>query len=501
MLKTISQPLLIASALFFSALIALISPIFGLATLLALIIFYFILKNPLNGILFLAVYLPLETFLLKFVSGSIGTLVKIFSDGLVVFIFIYVLFLALTKNKKIHWPKNIINWFIAGFIFIWLISTLVNQVEIMTAFSGLRQLLRYVLIFYSLILLGVQEKFVKKFLIICFSVLVLESTLGLMQLILPNSFSYFLVPSATQTSYGSIISETGNIGWDITQRISGTFGRYDKLGIFLSFFLAIGLSLFYTFKNKDKNIKEILFFLLAIGSLALIFTFSRLSWLGFIVALILIGWLWQKDKKIKTIFLSGLAILIIYLFGFLIISGFKISSYEENQSQFNLATRILQTFSKYELQNSYYGFGRIFFWINTPKVVVASSPIVGVGPGLYGSGTATSLQNRQVYNRLGLPFGIQDRMGQIDSNWMSLWGEYGTLGLITFILIFVSLFFQSKKIFKNSADNSLIKALALGFMALCIIYPLQAFLGPYFEVRTIAFYFWSVAGIIIGYKK
>jgi|GEM_PF-2728893 len=500
MFKNTNRVILVASIILCAIIIALFSPFLGLATIAGLIILFFTLKNPLNGVIFLAVYLPLETFLLKFVSGSIGTLVKIFSDGLVVFIFIYVLFLALKKNKKIHWPKNLLNWLIAAFILIWLISTLVNQVEIMTAFSGLRQLLRYVLIFYSLILLGVENKFIKKFLIVCFSIFALQSALGLMQLILPDSFSYFLVPSATQTSYGSIISETGNIGWDITQRISGTFGRYDKLGIFLSFFLAIGLSLFYTFKNKDKNIKEILFFLLAIGSLALIFTFSRLSWLGFIVALILIGWLWQKDKKIKTIFLSGLAILIIYLFGFLIISGFKISSYEENQSQFNLATRILQTFSKYELQNSYYGFGRIFFWINTPKVVVASSPIVGVGPGLYGSGTATSLQNRQVYNRLGLPFGIQDNMGQIDNNWLSLWGEYGTLGLITFILIFVSLFFQSKKIYQQ-INEPLIKGLALGFMALCIIFPLQAFFGPYFEVRTIAFYFWAVAGIIIGYKK
>lgn len=510
MFKDTTDIILTALAVVFALIIAFISPFLGLATMAGLIILYFVFRNPLNGIIFLAAYLPFETFLLKFVSGTTGTLVKIFSDALVVLIFFYTIFYIKHRKQKIIWPKNILNWLFLAFIIVWLISALVNHVDLLTSFSSLRQLLRYVLIFYTIIFLNVKENFVRRFLTICLSVLIIQAVLGLLQPILPTSYSYLLVPSSTQTNYGAIISESGTAGWDITQRISGTFGRYDKFGLFLSFFLTLSLGLYYAFKkspyskNETTNqnflfTNQFLLLILSLGSLALIFTFSRMSWLGFLISVLLIGWLWQKDKKIKIFFISGLSLLIVYLATFLIISGFKISSYEETQSQLNFTTRILQTFSKYELENSYYGFGRIFFWINTPKIVVGSSPIIGVGPGLYGSGTTSSLQNHTVYNRLGLPFGIQDRMGQIDNNWLSLWGEYGTLGLLIFLSIFVAIFWQAKFVYKNSSP--LIQGLSLGLMAICIVYPLQAFFGPYFEVRTIAFYFWSLAGIIISYKK
>jgi len=498
----LKQEKLILSALIIliSFIIAIVSPLSGLAVLTSLIILYFTLKNPLNGILFLSFYLPFEPLVLKFITGPIVTYAKIASDALVVFIFLYAIILKLLNRKKNPWQKNIIHYLILFFILIWAISTLFNQVDFIIAFSSIRQLLRYVLVFYTILILGCEEKFIKKFLYICFAVLILESFIGLLQLVMPPSFSQFLTPQATSATYSNTIIETGSLGWNIMERIAGTFGRYDRFGIFLSCFLIIALGLYYIFKRQNKR-NFLLPPVFLLGLLALIFTFSRLSWLGFLIGLFLIGALWLKNKKVKLGFAIGISLLIIYLASFLILTGFKISSYEETQSKLNLTTRILQTFSYYEWENSYYGFGRIFFWINTPKIVVASSPIIGVGPGLYGSGTASIFQNRQVYNRLGLPFGIQDRMGQIDNNWFSIWGEYGTLDLFIFLIIFITLFLQTKKIYLNKNTKPLLKGLTLGFMALCIVYPLQSFFGPYFEIRTISFYFWTVAGLIIVHKK
>lgn len=479
-----------------SVAIAFISPFASLAVLLGLLVLYFSFRNPQNGILFMAFYLPFEPLVLKFISGPLITYVKIASDALIILIFLSVAIQYLAGKKKFVWQKNALNWLIAFFAIIWLASVIYNQVDFASAFSSLRQLFRYVLIFYLLFYLGAEEKFVKKFIYVCFAVFAFQAIIGLAQLVLPPSFSYFLAPASTQTIYSNAVIETGNFGWNVTERIAGTFGRYDRFGIFLSFFLVIGLGLYYILKRQKQP--NFLLPILFIGSLALIFTFSRLSWAGLILGLILIGWLWQKDKKIKIGILAGISIFIIYMVIFLALTGFKISSYEENPAHINFATRILQTFSYYEWENSYYGFGRVFFWINTAKIVVASSPFIGVGPGLYGSGTAAAFQNHQVYDRLGLPFGIQDRMGQIDNNWFSIWGEYGTLGLIIFLAIFISLFFQTKEKYLISKSNPYIKGLALGFMAICLIYPLQAFFGPYFEIRTISFYFWTVAGLILG---
>jgi len=47
-------------------------------------------------------------------------------------------------------------------------------------------------------------------------------------------------------------------------------------------------------------------------------------------------------------------------------------------------------------------FGRIYWWINTPLVVVRSSPFFGVGPGQFGGGAAAALHNTTAYRQARL---------------------------------------------------------------------------------------------------
>lgn len=475
-----------------ASIISFTNPFIAFILLAGLFILAISFKNPLNGVLFLAFYLPFEPFFLKFVPDNIYLYANFFSDGLIIFLFISLFLKYLTKEQNIKYRKTPINYLIVSFFLVWLTSTLYNQVDFIVAVSSLRQLLRYALVYYLIIYAGFNQKFIRYFLYICLGVLLLQSLLGLSQLFLPESFSNLLTPNTTQRTFSSFVQETGNFGWNPAQRISGTFGRYDKLGIFLSFFLILLTTLAYHL----KKIKHFTWPLFITGSLALIFTFSRLSWAGFIIGILLIGWLWKKDKKVKFTFITITTSLIIFFLAYLSLTGFNIKTYQESQTSLNLPNRVLQTFSKYEMQNSYYGYGRIFFWINTPTRVVASSPIFGVGPGMYGSGTAAAFQIKETYNRLGLPFGVQNRIGQIDNNWLSLWGEYGTLGLIIWLILFIALFKQGKTIYKNSLDP-LHKSLGLALMAISITYPLQNFFGPYFEIRTISFYFWTLSAIVI----
>ncbi|MFH1610742.1 MAG: O-antigen ligase family protein, partial [Patescibacteria group bacterium] len=470
-----------------------------------LLVLYFSLKNPLNGVLFLAVYLPFETFLLKFVPEEIYVFARFAGEGLIVLMVLLLCFQYLTGIRKFKYRKSGIDLIVILFLVIGLISIFYNSVELSVGLLSLRQLLRYALVFYLIIYLGADKKFVRKFVIVMAVVLVVQAGIGLSQLILPQSYSNFLLPSSSEISVGGASLDTGSIGWDASQRVSGTFGRYDKLGIFLSFFLILAIGIFYSKHStlvilnlfQDKILWSGIFL---IGLLALIFTFSRLSWLGLILGLIWIGIILKKDKKIIVGFIFVIFILIIYFGIYIISTGFNLQRYEETPSSLSLPKRVLQSFSKYELQNSYYGYGRIFFWVNTPLRVVKYSPLIGVGPGTYGSGVAASLNQYQIYEKFGMPFGVQDRYGQIDNNWMSLWGEYGTIGLLLWLGLFFMLYRETRKIYLNSKDN-LTKGLTLGFMGILIIYPLQSFFGPYFEVRTISFYFWTTAGILIGFRK
>jgi hypothetical protein len=204
--------------------------------------------------------------------------------------------------------------------------------------------------------------------------------------------------------------------------------------------------------------------------------------------------IFKKDKKI------AIALLIIVSFIGLYYTYSRIPIKKlEDAPRMTIMERFFEMFSPKSLRGSYTGQGRLYFIIQTPKKVVKNYPLFGVGPGRYGGGVASALKNKEVYDQLGLPFGIQGKGGQIDNNWMSLWGETGTLGLACFIWMIVSLFLAARQVYRESKD-SFFSGLGLGYMGCVIAVIIQAFLGTYFEVRTLALYFWLFGGIIC-YQK
>ena len=133
--------------------------------------------------------------------------------------------------------------------------------------------------------------------------------------------------------------------------------------------------------------------------------------------------------------------------------------------------------------------------IQTPLKVVSAYPLFGAGPGQYGGGAAAALHNTEIYETVGLPFGIYGTTGQIDNNWMSLWGETGTLGLILYVWMMIALSIFSLRVYRIS-QSKFTKGLALGFLGGLLAVCFQAFLGTYFEVRTLGLYLWLIAGLV-----
>jgi O-antigen ligase len=116
---------------------------------------------------------------------------------------------------------------------------------------------------------------------------------------------------------------------------------------------------------------------------------------------------------------------------------------------------------------------------------------------MYGGGTAAALANTQVYDELSLPFGVYGTDGYIDNNWMSLWGEVGTLGLAMYLWLYIALFVACLVVYRDSEDKDT-RALALGVCAAMIAVGLNAFLATFLEVRTLAPYLWTMAGVVIA---
>ena len=322
-----------------------------------------------------------------------------------------------------------------------------------------------------------------------FIVVIISSIIGISQAFIGAPLDEFLLPSEART-FGDITLTAGvQQFWDPGSRVFATFGRYDRLGNFLYFFLLIATGFLYErFIRKGK--KQLLP-LFALGLPALLLTFSRSSWFAFLLGFLFIGIAIKKDKRVLAVFATFLIVVSSYL----ALSGLQVRFITESPGQ-TVVERFYESFSYSRWRGEYYGLGRLFWLVQTPTTVIPASPIFGFGPGQYGGGVVAALQNSEVYEELGLPFGVFGTEGFIDNNWFSLWGETGTLGMLFYLWIYLALFVFAIRLYLTSKDATT-RAIAIGFAAALIGIAFNAFLSTLLEIRTLAFYLWMYAGFII----
>ncbi|MFH0856528.1 MAG: O-antigen ligase family protein, partial [bacterium] len=478
-----------AGLLLLSAILAFFSPGFSLALIFALTLIVISMKRTEIGIYFLAVYIVCEPFLLKFTSDEMYPFLKYSTEAIIFILFFITLWKYLYREgfKYIKTPADIP---LAVFILITAVSALINLENPLYWLLGIRQIFRYGLLYYTIIYGKFSKKIIKNLVWLIFAILLIESSIGMAQAIIGRTADEFLLPGEKR-EFASIVSPDYVYKfWSSGQRVFATMGRYDRLGIFICMSVILSAGLFYEKKEKKKMMIVMILFPIP----ALILTYSRMSWLGLIIALLFMNIIIRWDKK----FIIATAILIFVFAGYLLFysQANELDLYRiSDKPRMAFAERFLALFSISELNDSYNGYGRLYFAVNTPLKVVKKYPFFGAGLGQYGSGVAYALNNREKYDEAGLPFGIEGTQGQIDSNWFSLWGETGTFGVMAFLAIIISFFIWAYKLYKKS-DDSFTKGLALGFLGIILSVSFHALLGPYFEARTVSFYFWLIAGMV-----
>ncbi|MEA3248959.1 MAG: hypothetical protein U9Q03_01220 [Patescibacteria group bacterium] len=459
---------------------AAVAVIVGVGILLAAFL------KPEAALLVLAVYTPLEPFLLKFVGDDIYIFARYFPEVL-----IYVLVasaaarLIARKRKLVQTPIDLPFVF---FLLVAVTSLVVNMVPPLYGLLGLRQIIRFILLFFVLVYLDPQREFIRRFTWVMLWFVLFEGVLGLMQAIVGAPMDEFLIPSERKF-YESIQLTSGTTQfWSPGSRVFATLGRFDQLGTFLGFFFLIAAGLIY--QVKDIVVKKRLFLIVMLAFPAFILTLSRASWFGFAIGLFVIGALLMRDNRVRLAFAS-LAIIAV---GYLAYSGLAVRYLIDYPEQ-TAVERFFEAFSYERWRGEYYGMGRLFWVVQTATVVVPSAPLFGVGPGQFGGGAAAALGNAQVYQELNLPFGVYGTEGYIDNNWFSLWGETGTLGLAFYAWMFVALGLMALKVFRESKDP-LARGLALGLIGCLCAVTFQAFLATYLEVRTLALYLWLYSAFV-----
>lgn len=476
----------VAAATVVLAVIAVFtSPLKVLAVIITLIAIGLSITRPYLVVVALAIWTPFEPFLLKFIPDELYVYARYFPEALIYLMAGLVTVHVLLERRKL--PTTPIDLPFALFMITVLASAVLNLVSPSIALLGIRQIIRYIIFYYAVVYLAPPKARIRQTVLILFGIAAFESLLGIIQAALGGSIDAFLLPSEMKF-YESIQLTVGvQQFWAPGQRVFATMGRYDQLGTYLAFFGLIALGLIYEAKKHVEH-KWLGAFMLVLLP-ALVLTYSRSSWFGFILGFLVIG-LWVKRDRRVAAALAAFAIIIAAVF---IYEG-VIVRYLVDVPQQTITERFLEAFSPESIKGEYYGLGRIYWWINTPLVVVRASPFFGVGPGQFGGGAAAALHNTSAYDKLGLPFGVYGTDGQIDCNWMSLWGETGTVGIIFYLAMMIVVARTAFLVYKKS-DDPWSRGLALGLLGAESSVVFQAFFGSYLEVRTLALFLWFIAAL------
>jgi len=467
------------------------SPLKVLAIIITLIALALSVTRPYLVVVALAFWTPLEPFALKFVPDELYVYARYFPEALIYLMAGLVLVHVLLERRRL--PHTPIDFPFILFLLAALASALLNLVEPTIAIFGLRQIVRYIIYFYAVVYLAPPKTRIRQTVLIILAIAFCESLLGIVQAALGGSLDAFLIPS--ERKFFESVQLTAGVQqfWAPGQRIFATMGRYDQLGTFLAFFGLIALGLLY--ENAKIASRRYLVLLMFVLVVALTLTYSRSSWFSFGLGFLLIGLWFKRDRRVAVVIgLLAAAAISFFLYERVVLR------YLVDVPQQTLVERFYEAFSPERLKGEYYGLGRVYWWVNTPLVVVRASPFFGVGPGQFGGGAAAAFHNTAAYDKLGLPFGVYGTDGQIDCNWMSLWGETGTVGLVFYLLMFGVLARTAYRLYRRSSDQWT-RGLALGFMGAEAAVVFQAFFGRYLEVRTLAIYFWLVGALVVVLGK
>jgi hypothetical protein len=471
----------------FSDQIALLVPlgIFGGAVLLVLL-------RRVSLVVFLVVlYAPVELFVQKWLPDTIGAASRFVSEALLLFILAALFTERLLLYKP--WKRTPLDVPLFIFISVGVLSALVNQVPPLVAVLGLRILLRYVLLFYLVVQIGFSRKATRRLIVAMLGVASVVFGIGLAQALIGPSLTEVLHVAETKVGT-TVLRESVSSGVSLARGryIFSTLGRYDMLGQYTVIILLLLLALYLYYPRR----RGILRWLILTTGICLLLTMSRQSWLAMYAAL----WSWALlSKKKWAIGLLPLLLLVpVTLVGMAYLFPHLVRYYPGSELvQATILTRSLEMFSSEYFEVSAYSAGRLYVLRYVGQRILQLVPLLGFGPGRFGSLTATYFQFSAAES-LGMAEG-QVRLVN-DVNWISILGQYGLIGTLAFLVMFVALWRYARRMYKRLSDP-LAKSVALVCVGSIVAFLVLGFFGPNFEQRVISMYVWLIAGLTVALAR
>jgi len=477
--------ILILGGLLIGSLAAISPPgsVVLLAVLASMPVILLAFTRPYAIVVFLAVFMPFENVVLRYVPGSDQLYVasRFFSESLLYLTFGFLVFRRVIERKGLR--KTPIDAWVAAFVFVALLAILINRSPLSGALVNLRSQLRYMVLFYLAANLDITPEQIRRLVHIIVAIGVLQVLIGVLQLVAGSYINPFLLPRETAIQVAGfsrgfrLLQDSREIG-----SIFGTLG--DTL--FFSLFI---LTVLFIYLGHTKRLRTIDAALVLAFFLAINYAFTRAVVFASLLLLVLFLRTKYGLNRVLTISLFALPTVLIglSLLASLYPSGIRfVNPLKERVSIVENIVGVFNTdyFRRAQQQ-------RLGALLGIPPTVILNRPIFGYGPDE--ETTIGRLNN----SRPSYLLRSVVKQGFEDVYWVALLSYYGIAGISALAMLFLVLYREARKIYTRCSEES-IKGLALGVTCMVGVTPFLLFFYRVLEFRSFSFYFWLWTGLLFG---
>jgi hypothetical protein len=412
--------------------------------------------NPKETFLIIGIFLILQSAIVRnmVVLGSPETIINLIkrTDEVIWAYFVCYILLHNYTGKTWRFKKNNLEFIAIAFAFIGLLSTFLNRNSIIWSSVSIFLALKGFFIHWISSNLSLSEYKTKLFFKALIYILTLTAIIGILQ--------YFGVQIFT-------LSYDERLGVKVARSIFAHHGVFGSL-------MAAGIALSIGLRLSTKNNKWLFIaYILAFGLLA---STVRRSIIGIILGILFVMLSYRKfriPKKYIYYFLGIIA------FTSIIFHGRFSNIIEGTQEEYGIAVH-----PRYFL---YYGAYQI----------LKNKPLLGEGPGTYGSYVSTITKSK-IYEKYNILIAEKFKM---DTFWAMIFGEYGILGGLFFCLLLLILFRNLLRTFPKNDSDPFLKGLYIGYLILYVDYLVESFFTPIYSKSLYSFILFGGIGLLTSMKQ
>lgn len=432
----------------------------------------------LRTVLFLTLYLPLEDFLLKWVPVpySIYLGLRQLPDALILTAALAVVGSRAARSYRFKRIGGAADLSLAAFVVIATVNAVARGGDVLITVLNLKALLRYVLVIYVLVNVGLNRRDVSKFIKYVYISIVIQIFVAFVQFIGPSAVDLFFFSRIETEQVAGIELQSTAYKEAKKGYVFGTMTNTISFAGFMIIGLATYLSQLEVRRRSSAYWGAVSVFLL--------FTVLSGSRASTFAALIVVGldyWLSGKTKRL----VGGVLIGLIPAFAGAIAAGMDLQDFY----LFNIfSAEYLEVARKQ----------RLGILVDLLPYFLAD---LSLGDVLFGLSADRAILDAMVADMTGAPSALVSNVAMIeDVYWVALPVYYGLVGLGLFVVFFSSVFHQVLQTARRPRDTWSKQLSRAAILLMMVAIPLN-FVAQYFETRQFSFYLWLIVGLAVAYAR